>query len=519
MYTKQKFGEEAREALRVGAEQVYKAVSSTLGARGRNVVRQNFGRPKITNDGVTIARSINLEDPFERQGADLIKEASEKTNNECGDGTTTSIVLTYSLYENGLNAIKNGANPMVLRKEIETESEKIIAELKAMAIPVDTDEMLESIATISVENPEHGKIVADAVRSAGKDGIVIVEEGIAPTIVKEEVNGYRFDRGLESPYLVTDADKMQCVFTATETLGIPVLITDKSWNLVNDLLPLLTEVKKAGHDKMVIIAEEIAGDLMAFLVKNRMQMVFHTAVVKCPYNKDTLEDIAALTGGTAVLASKGISVPKLEHLGYIQKFISNQTETTLIDGSGDITEKVATLRAQVENPENLEYEKDKFQVRLSALTGKTVVLKVGANTEAETKYLKDKFDDAVNATKAAVEEGIVAGGGMALYRIYEKLYKDIVPESENDVQILLSLFLTSPLKKIIDNAGGTWGYDFAIPTSGYDALNGVVVDNIVSAGIIDPVKVTGTAIKNAVSLACMLLTCETIIASIDDTTK
>jgi len=516
MYTRQLFDSEAREALLRGAEIIYKAVSSTLGARGRNVVRQSFGRPKITNDGVTIARSINLEDPFERQGADLLKEAAEKTNMEAGDGTTTSIILAYQLFTYGLDAINAGANPMVLRREIEAESEKIIAALKEMAIPIDTDEALENIATISVENAEHGKIVADAVRTAGKDGMVIVEEGMAPFIVKEEVAGYRFDRGLESPFLITDLEKGRCVFEGTEERPIPILITDKSWSLAQDLLLLITELKKNGQEKLVVIAEQIDGELMQFIVKNKLAGAFHVAVVKCPFNKDMLEDIAALTGGTVVTSIKGLNTPKIEHLGKITKFISTQFDTTLIGGKGNATEKIDTLRSQIADVETEEYEKDKLQKRLSALMGKTVVLKVGAPTEAETKYLKDKFDDAVNATRAAVEEGIVPGGGMALYRIGIGNYINN--------PVLLGM-LVSPFSKILENSGeqelksGEFKSFLVTPNSGYDALNGVVVPDMVKAGIIDPVKVTRTAVKNAVSLACMLLTTDTVIATIDPEDK
>jgi chaperonin GroEL len=507
--TRQKFGEEAREVLLKGATEVYNAVSPTMGARGRNVVRQNFGQPKITNDGVTIARSIQLEDPFERQGADLIKQAADKTVDEAGDGTTGAIVLAHTLFKNGLELIKQGHNPMVLRKQIEEEADKVLLNLKEMAIPVSTDEELNNIATISIENPEYGKIVAHAVKTAGKDGLVVVEEDYKPGIQSEEVNGYQFDRGLEIPYLVGDANRMITTFPlkGEEDKKVPILVADKSWNLTGDLLPLIDSLKREGHDKLLIIAEEVSGEFAAFLVKNRLSLRFHAVVVKPPFNKDMLEDIAVLTGATAITNLKGIVNVKKEHLGWAKKVIVTQTTTTIIDGDGDVTKQVEDLRGQVEH-EDIEHLKVKLQERLSKLTGKTVILKVGADTEAEARYLKDKLDDAVAATKAAVEEGVVAGGGMALFRIGTKI---------SSLSPLMVSVLNAPFEKIVDNSGVKLDKEFIGKmlegeTTGFDALTGNVVKDIVKHGIIDPAKVVRCSFKNAVSLACMLLTIECVIA-------
>lgn len=518
MSSELRFGVEARESLRLGAEKVYKAVSSTLGARGRNVVRQNFGRPKITNDGVTIARSIDLKDPFEKQGADLLKEAAERTVSQAGDGTTTSIVLSYSFLTEGLLLIKQGENSMVLRKKIELEVERVVTRLKEMAIPVSSNEDLERIATISVENPEYGKIIASAVKTVGKDGIVLVDEDPSTLGIRsEEINGYRFDKGLENPYLVTNIEKMEAVLEETPGCPIYVLVADKQWNLVGDLMPLFEELKKKGCDKILIIADDISGELMSFITINRVKQRFHAVVVKCPFNKDTLEDIAAMTGATAITGPKGIVTPNFTHLGTAQKIVVTKETTTIIGGGGDPKKAIDALRQQVADADE-GYDKEKLQERLAKLTGKTILMKVGASTEAESKYLRDKLDDAIAATRAAVEEGVVAGGGMALARIAEELYDD-----DDQISHLMSTVLVSPLVKIMLNAGVDNEEVGKIEvkmsknlSSGYDALKGEFVPDIVAAGILDPLKVTRCALKNAASLAVMLLTCETIIATIED---
>lgn len=516
-----KFGKEARDVLKAGAEKVNKAVGSTMGARSRNVVRQNFGQPKITNDGVTIANAIDLLDPFERQGADLLKQAARQTVKDAGDGTTTSIVLAYSMFSRGLELIEAGENPTILRNKIEIEVDRIQKELKKSAIPVASDEDLERIATISVESPEYGKIIANAVKTVGKDGIVIVDEDSTTVGVRaEEVPGYRFDKGLDNPYLVTNVEKMEAVLEGAVGAPLYVLVADKSWNLVGDLLPMFEDIKKAGSDKILIIAEEISGELMQFITVNRVKLRFHAVVVKCPFNKDMLEDISALVGGEAVLTAKGIVNVTRPMLGTAQKIIVTRDTTTLIGGGGDPTEKIEALRKQIEDCDD-DYQKEKLQERLAKLTGKTVMLKVGANTEAEARYLKDKLDDAVAATRAAVEEGVVAGGGMALHRIANKFYTSNGAGDKNEFDMFMQAVLDSPVDKILDNCGEKdkariYTKLSLSETSGYDALNGEVVKDIIKHGIIDPLKVTRCALKNAASLACMLLTTDTVIAELPD---
>lgn len=517
-----KFEKEARDVLKKGAEQVYKAVSSTLGARGRNVVRQRFGAPKITNDGYTIAKEIDLADPFEKQGADLLKEAASKTVREAGDGTTTSIVLAYSMFTEGLKLIEQGENPAILRSKIEHEVERVQKRLKEMVIPVKEHEDLEKIATISVESPEYGKIIADSIRTVGKDGIIIVDEDSTTIGIRsEEIHGYRFDKGLENPYLVTDTEKMEAVLEGQPGSPISILVADKSWNLIGDLLPMFEELKKNNIDKVLIIAEEISGELMQFITVNRVKLRFHAVVVKCPFNKDMLEDITSLVGGEAVLNAKGIINVTKAHLGTAQRVIVTQDTTTIIGGGGDPTARIEALRQQITDCED-DYQKEKLQERLAKLTGKTIMLKVGANTEAEARYLKDKLDDAVAATRAAVEEGVVAGGGMALMRIANKFYGE--GKEASPAEVIMYMTLYAPIKKILENSGvGDNSDQMSIfsqlsqsETSGYDALKGEVVPDIIAAGIIDPLKVTRCALKNAASLACMLITTDTVIAELPD---
>lgn len=523
-YTRQKSGKDAREALLKGSSAIYGPVSSTVGPRGRNVVRQNFGQPKITNDGKTIAESIKIEDPFERQGADLVKDAARTTVKEAGDGTSASVILTHTTLEKGFDLIENGHNPMMLRRQIEKQAERVQEAIKEMSIPVATDEDLEKVAAISIEDKGYGKIVAKAVRTAGKDGLVIVEEDYKPGIHSEEVNGYQFDRGLEIPYLVGNPNTMSTTFPikGEEEKLVPILVADKSWNLIGDLMPLFEELKGSGHDKLVIMAEEISGELAAFLVKNRMGLRFHAVVVKPPFNKDMVEDIATLTGATAITNLKGIVNVKREHLGWAKKVIVKEDSTTIIDGQGKIDTLVEDLRNQIETCEE-EYKKIKLQERLAKLTGKTIILKVGAETEAESRYLKDKLDDAVAATKAAVEEGILPGGGMALARIAKALFAqssggDVFKE---EVDALMIDILVAPVDNILKNAGEDPTKKLQeilsrSETAGYEAVSGHIVENIVEHGVIDPTKVVRCSFKNAISLACILLTVDTVIAEFEE---
>lgn len=518
---KAKFGKEAQEAILAGAEVVLKAVGSTLGAKGRNVIWQRFGRPKISNDGVSIAKAINLADPFESMGAELLKEGAEKTVAEGGDGTTTNIVLTHAFYSKGIKLIEAGHNPMTLRRQIEKEMERVMKALKDSAIEIKDEESLNKVATISVEDVGYGKIIADAIRTVGNDGIVVVEEESVPVekgIRVEEVNGYRFPQGFTNPYLVTDPDKMKAVFPLKgEISPVHILVSDKQWNLVQDLFPLIEELKSKGVDKLLIIADQIDGELEKFFVVNRLRGTFHGVIVKTPFNKAMLEDIAALTGATAITQAKGIVHVKAAMLGTADRIVVTEHDTTIIGGAGNPEKEIEALRVQIEDAE-VGYEKEKLQERLSKLTGKTVVLHVGSPTETETRYLKDKIDDAVGATRAAVEDGVVAGGGMALARIAKKLYGD----KTDEFSVFMYEVLLSPVDKIMRNAGEELPAHKISSilshseTAGYDALAGHMVEDIVAKGIIDPVKVTRAAFKNAASLASMMLTAETAIAEIPE---
>ncbi len=504
------FGDDARQVLKDGADKVYKAVSCTLGASGRNVSYQKFGKPRITNDGVTIARQIELENMFERQGAEHLKEAAEQTNREAGDGTTTSIVMAHAIFEEGLKAIKEGANPMQLRHEIEESAKKVVVELKARAIPISTPEELDFVANISVENPEIGKLVSEAVRTAGRDGNVVVEESEGYTIEKEEITGYQYDQGWTNPYLVTNPEKMEAVME-----NVPILVSNKSWNLINDFMPLLEELKGKGEDKLVIIADEISGELLNFFVVNRLKLRFHAVIVKKPYNTEQLEDIAALTGATAITPEKGIAIPAVSHLGKVKKAVVKEKSILIMGGGGDPSERVKEIKGQI--AEAKDYDKEKLEDRLAKLLGKVVVIKVGAKTDTERKYLKLKIDDGVNAVKAAVEEGIVAGGGMTLARVAEKVLRN--KETKGDEVLYMSCH--KPLLKILENTGVDNSVDIVkqlsqSETSGYDALQGKIVPDMIKQGIIDPVKVTRSAFSNAVSLAALLLTTEAVIAEIPE---
>lgn len=519
MSNQQKRGNDAREALKNGVDAIYYAVAPTLGARGRNVVYRKYGRPEITNDGVSIARRIDLKDPFESIGADLMKEAAENTNGDAGDGTTTSTVLARKIISAGMRSIDNGSNPMMLRRDIENATEAVLAELDKVAIQITNDDELLNIATISVESKEIAQIVTDAVKKVGKDGIVLVEESSGTSIEKEEVEGMRFEQGYTSPYMVSNMDKMEAVLT-DNAFDIPVLVTDKSFNLNNDLFPIVEGLHKSGIDKMLIIAEEISGELLASLIRNRLKNTFHAVVVKRPYNADMLEDIATLVGATAITAEKGIVKVLPEHLGKARKIIVKKDSTTIIDGGGDsakLKERIDSLRTQVEETEET-YIKEKLKERLAKLTGGVAIIRVGASTETEMKYLKLKIDDAVNATKAALEDGIILGGGIALFHIGKNL------NMETEGHAIVSLACIEPLNQILLNSGKTREEIDAITTEisekkgniGYDAYTDEVCD-LIEHGVIDPVKVTKSALKNASSLASMLLTTEVVIA--DDPEK
>lgn len=509
MPNKTLFGKEARDKLLIGMDTVHDVVAPTLGARGRNGAYQRFGRPKITNDGVSLARAIDPIDPFEKMGADFIKEAAEKTNSLAGDGTTTAIVLNRALIQQGLEKVDVGVNPTILRKEMEEAGKKVIEELTKIAVPIKTHEELIRVATISVENPKLGTMIADAVRLAGEDGRVSVEESSLPGTEVEEVNGYTFDKSYVSPYMVSDPLKM-----VAELKTPRILVTDRSFNRVNDLSTLMESMAAKGEMHLLIIAEEVVGGALELCVMNHLKGGFHAVVVKRPYDKNALEDIAAFTGATMISKDKGSTTITTDKLGSADKVIVTDTSTSIIGPHGEFLEGAKeALRVQIKASED--YEKDKLEVRLAALNGKSAIIKVGASTETEMRHMKDKIDDAVNATRAA-KDGIIPGGGTTLARIASHLFG----LNPNDGEFVVGTALCYPYKQILKNAGTNVeerAFDLNIKAkSGYDALLGEDVPDLIEAGIVDPVKVTKSAFQNALSLAAVFITTESATVDYDE---
>ena len=534
------FSEKARELLKNGVNIVADAVKITLGPKGRNVVlEKGFGAPTITNDGVTIAKEIELEDKIENMGAEIVKEVANKTNDMAGDGTTTAVVLTQAIVKEGLKSITLGVNPMGIRIGIEKATESIVSFLKKMAKPIKNKEEITQVATIAAESEEFGKIIAEAIDKVGKDGVVTVEESQSFGVESEFMKGMQFDKGYVSPYMITDADRMEAVY------GDPlILITDKKISSINDILPLLEKLAKEGKKELVIIAEDVEGEALTTLVVNKLRGAFNTLAIKAPgfgdRRKEMLQDIAVVTGGKVISEEIGLKLDKAEinMLGRARKIISTKDNTTLVGGKGkkeEIEKRIEQVRMQIKNTDS-EFDKEKLTERLAKLSGGVAVIRVGAATETEMKYKKMKIEDAVEATKAAVDEGIVPGGGTALVKagaMIEKDFnegkiraplKDIEKEFEVGFRILLRA-IEEPLRQIVTNAGKKEGAVVAsnikeevikTPSSnkGYDASADKIVSDMIKAGIIDPVKVTRTALQNAASAAAMLLTTEAAVAEI-----
>ncbi len=534
-----KFDNESRQAIKTGIDKVADAVKVTLGPKGRNVILdKGFGAPTITNDGVTIAKEIELENKFENIGAELIKEAASKTNDAAGDGTTTSTVLTQAIVREGLKYVAMGVNPISIRHGIETASKAVIKELKNSARKVESKEEIAQVATISAEDPQIGQLISDIMDEVGKDGVITVEESKTFGLDKEIVEGMQFDQGYISPYMITDTEKMEAAFEDAY-----ILITDKKISSINEILPILEKITQAGRKDIVIIAEEIDGEALATLVINKLRGTFNALAIKAPgfgdRRKEMLADIAVLTGGKVITEDLGLKLDKVEldMLGQARKIVSTKDNTTIVEGKGDktaIDQRVAQIKAQIEKTES-DFDKEKLQERLAKLSGGVAVLKVGAATESELTYKKHKVEDALAATRAAVEEGIVAGGGTALVKagaIVDKDFKndkievpsqDIADEFNAGVKILLRA-LEDPLRQIVQNAGKEEGAVVANVVKnkaaqgnvGYNAITNKIVDNMVEAGITDPVKVTRVALENAVSVSAMLLTTEVAITDLPE---
>ena len=513
------FNEEARRALGRGVDQLANAVKVTLGPKGRNVVLdKKFGSPTITNDGVTIARDIELPDPFENMGAQLVKEVATKTNDVAGDGTTTATVLAQAMIQEGMRNVAAGANPMILKKGIETAVKTLVEEIKKRSIKVSGKSEIAQVASVSAADEEIGGLIAEAMEKVGNDGVITVEESKGLQTALNVVEGMQFDRGYISPYMVTDPDRMEAVMDNPY-----ILITDRKISAIADMLPTLEKVVKVGKE-LLIIAEDVEGEALATLVVNRLRGTFKAVAVKAPgfgdRRKAMLEDIAILTGGTVITEDMGRKLDSVEltDLGTARQVRITKDETTIIDGVGDkdvIAKRVSQIRAQVEETTS-EFDREKLQERLAKLSGGVAVIEVGAATEVEMKDKKLRIEDALNATRAAVEEGIVAGGGTT--------FIDIIPalntlEATGDVQTGINLVkraVEEPLRQIAYNAG-LEGYVVVEKVKnteagvGFNALTEEYID-MVKAGIVDPAKVTRSALQNAASIASLVLTTETIVA-------
>ncbi|MGA2666722.1 MAG: chaperonin GroEL [Patescibacteria group bacterium] len=519
-----KFSSEAREGIKKGVNILADAVKVTLGPKGRNVVLdRGFGTPHITNDGVTIAKEIELKDPFENMGAQLVKEVATKTNDVAGDGTTTATLLAQILVNEGLKNVAAGADPLALRRGIEKGVEAVKKGLKDQAKELTGKEEIAQVAAISAADDEVGKLIAEVMDMVGRDGVITVEESQTLGLDKEVVEGMQFDQGFVSAYMMTDTARMEAVLENPY-----ILITDKKISAIAEIMPLLESLASAGKKELVIIAEEIEGEALATLIVNKLRGVLQVLAVKAPgfgdMRKAILEDLAILTGGQVITDAKGMKLEEttMEMLGQARKVISDKDKTTIIEGKGvqaRIKERIKQIRTEIEKNKS-EYDREKLEERLAKLAGGVGVIKVGAATEVELKFKKDKIDDAVHATKAAVEEGIVAGGGVALVDCIKSL--DAVAASADEkvgVQILRRA-LEEPMRQIATNAG----VDGSVVIEeikrqakgvGYDAQKGEYVE-MIKSGIIDPAKVTRLALENAASVAGSVLTTEAVVTDLPE---
>ena len=517
------YDENAWRPLEAGTAKVAQAVRITLGPRGHNVVlEKKWGSPTITNDGVTIAKEIELEDPFENMGAQLLKEVASKTNDVAGDGTTTATILGHSIFKQGLKSIVAGANPMAIKHGIEKAVAEVVADLKKMSHSVDSKEAIANVATISANNDSAiGALIADAMDKVGKDGVITVEESKGMETTLDVVEGMQFDKGYASPYMITDRERMETILEEPY-----ILLTDKKITMIRDLLPVLEKVVQTGKP-LLIIADEIEGEALATIVVNKLRGTLNCAAVKAPgfgdRRKAMLDDIAILTAGEVIAEDKGLKLESIEldMLGKAEKVKITKDDTTVVGGKGDkkaIKERVAQIKKEIEKSDS-SYDKEKLQERLAKLSGGVAVIKAGAATETELKEKKHRIEDALSATRAAVEEGIVPGGGVALINVLPALEKLIAAATNGDEKLGMEIVrrsLEDPLRQIATNAG--WEGSVVVervkkekPGIGFDALKFEYVD-MVKAGIVDPAKVTRSALQNAASIASMLLTTEVLVA-------
>ncbi|MCL2013994.1 MAG: chaperonin GroEL [Oscillospiraceae bacterium] len=522
------FGEEARKALQSGIDQLSNTVKITLGPKGRNVVLdKKFGAPLITNDGVTIAKEIELEDEYENMGAQLVKEVATKTNDAAGDGTTTATLLAQALVNEGMKNVAAGANPMALKRGIQKAVDAAVDTIAANSRKVEGSKDIARVATVSADDEFIGNLIAEAMDKVSKDGVITIEESKTAETFSEVVEGMQFDRGYITPYMVTDTDKMEAVIDDAS-----ILITDKKITNIQDILPLLEQILQSGK-KLVIIAEDIEGEALATLILNKLRGTFSVVAVKAPgfgdRRKEMLQDIAILTGGQVISEELGLDLKAatMEMLGSAHRVKVQKENTIIVDGKGDadaIKARIGQIKTQIETTTS-DFDREKLQERLAKLSGGVALIKVGAATEVEMKEKKMRMEDALAATRAAVEEGIVAGGGVALLNVIPNL-KKVMNDVENDektgVQIVLKA-LEEPMRQIADNAGLEGSViinDIAKKAQvsyGFDVMGDKYVD-MITAGIVDPAKVTRSALQNAASVAGMVLTTESLVSDIKEET-
>ena len=517
--------EDARKKLKDGVDKLANTVKTTLGPKGRNVVLQkSYGSPLVTNDGVTIAKEIELEDAFENMGAQVVREVASKTNDMAGDGTTTATVLAQAIMEEGVKNVAAGGNPIAIRRGIEKATKHVVADLNDMAKPVKGKEEIANVATISAGDPEVGKLIAEVMETIGEDGIVTVEESQGMGLEKEVVEGMQFDKGYVSAYMVTDTTRMEAVYE-----NAPILITDKKISSIQEILPLLESLAQEGKKDLVIIAEEVEGEALTTLILNKLRGTFNALAIKAPAfgdrRKAMLEDIAILTGGQVITEEVGLKLEDatVEMLGEARKVIATKDNTTVVEGKGDqkqLKERTALIKAQIKETTS-DYELEKLQERVAKLEAGVAVIKVGAASEVELKEKKLRIEDAINSTKAAVAEGIVPGGGAALAKIARTLENVKVDDTEEQVGVkIVAKALEAPLRQIAANAGIS---DVAVileavsksDNIGWNFAKNEQVD-MIKEGIIDPVRVTKSALVNATSAVSMLLTTEAAVVDIPE---
>lgn len=521
------FSDDARKQMFAGVKELSDAVRVTMGPKGRNVaIEKSYGGPTVTNDGVSIAKEIELEDKMENLGAQLVKEAASKTNDVAGDGTTTATVLAYSMIAEGLRNVAAGANPMVVKGGMEKAVEAVVNELEKQAKQIDSKEEVAQVASISAQNEDVGTLIAEVMDLVGRDGVITVEEGQTLGLSKEVVEGMQFDSGYISPYMVTDTARMESVFEKAK-----ILITDKKISSIQEVLPLIESLAQAGKKDLVIIAEDLEGDALSTLVVNKLRGTFNTLAVKAPAfgdrRKAILKDIAALTGATVISEEVGLKLENatIADLGEARKVIATKDETTIVEGAGKseaVEDRVNEIKAEIENTSS-DYDREKLQERLARLSGGVAIIRVGAATEVELKERKHRIEDALSATRAAVEEGIVAGGGTALLQASRVLEKMIASAEDPDEKVGLQIVfdaLSAPVRQIAHNAGKEGSVvvekvrEQKVGT-GFNAAKSVYED-MAAAGIIDPKKVTRSALQNAASVAWVFLTCDAAITEIPE---